>query len=57
MKGSISNFGKYKAFETAKAIEEQAREGNIANVPKMYEDLTNHLTSLEEEVKKFKGTV
>jgi HPt (histidine-containing phosphotransfer) domain-containing protein len=56
MKGSVSNFGKYKAFETAKSIEERAKEGDLSKVKNMYEDLVIHLNLLEQEVKKFKET-
>jgi HPt (histidine-containing phosphotransfer) domain-containing protein len=53
MKGSISNFGKYQAFETARSMEYKAREGDLSNMGEMYGDLANHLNLLEQEVKKF----
>lgn len=57
MKGSVSNFGKHQAFETAKFIEEHAREGDISDVPGMYDELVNHLNLLDNEVKQFKDSV
>ena len=56
MKGSISNFGKYKAFEYAKSIEERAREGDISEITEMYDELVGHLNSLEREVKSYRDT-
>jgi HPt (histidine-containing phosphotransfer) domain-containing protein len=54
MKGSVSNFGKYRAFESAKSIEDLAKEGNLSKMPEMYNELATNLTDLENEVIKYR---
>jgi len=53
MKGSVSNFGKRQAFESAKLIENLAKEGDLSKMPSMYDDLAESLFSLEREVKQY----
>lgn len=53
MKGSVSNFGKFEAFETAKSMEHKAREKDLSEMVEKYEELVGHLLSLENEVKRY----
>jgi len=53
VKGSVSNFGKHKAFHTAKSIEDLAKEGDLTEIPRMCNELVDHLLSLEKEIKRY----
>jgi HPt (histidine-containing phosphotransfer) domain-containing protein len=53
IKGSVSNFGQYEAFKSAKEIECKAREGELSDMANMYDELVGNLLSLENEVKRY----
>ncbi len=53
MKGSVANFGKNRAFLSAKNLEDAARSNDMVEIKRSYDDLQRNVMDLELALKEY----
>jgi signal transduction histidine kinase/DNA-binding response OmpR family regulator len=53
LKGSVGNFGVTRSFELARSLERMGREGMLTDARGRLDDLTHHLSALEQNLRAF----